>query len=114
MITDAMRAAGQDVAQSFLGSAEDPLPVIVEDGVAKMEDRTAFAGSVATADRLVRNMVKSGVPLSEAVRMMTVNPIKMMGLELKKGELKPGYDADICVFDADISIKAVLCGGKMI
>ncbi|MBE6689862.1 MAG: N-acetylglucosamine-6-phosphate deacetylase [Ruminococcaceae bacterium] len=114
LITDAMRAAGQDVAQSFLGSAEDPLPVIVEDGVAKMEDRTAFAGSVATADRLVRNMVKSGVPLSEAVRMMTVNPIKMMGLDLKKGELKPGYDADICVFDADISIKAVLCGGKMI
>lgn len=114
LITDAMRAAGEDVTQSFLGSAEDPLPVIVEDGVAKMEDRTAFAGSVATADRLVRNMCRAGVPLHEAVSMMTVYPVRMMGLSLKKGELKAGFDADICVFDKDIHIKAVLCGGKPI
>ena len=114
LITDAMRAAGQDVTHSFLGSAEDPLPVIVEDGVAKLEDRTAFAGSVATADRLVRNMVQSGVPLLEAVRMMTVYPLRMMGLSLPKGELKPGCDADICIFDEEIRIKRVLCGGEIV
>lgn len=114
LITDAMRAAGQDVKRSFLGSADDPLPVIVEDGVAKMEDRTAFAGSIATADRLVRNMVKSGVSLPDAVRMMTVNPIKMMGLDVKKGELKQGFDADICVFDGDVRVQKVLCGGRLV
>ncbi len=114
LITDSMRAAGKEVTQSFLGSADDPLPVIVEDGVAKMEDRTAFAGSVATADRLVRNMCQAGVPLQEAVSMMTVYPVRMMGLSLKKGELKAGFDADLCVFDKDINIKTVLCGGKLI
>ena len=114
LITDAMRAAGENVTRSFLGSADDPLPVIVEDGVAKMEDRTAFAGSVATADRLVRNMCRAGVPLHEAVSMMTVYPVRMMGLSLKKGELKAGFDADICVFDKDIHIKTVFCGGKPI
>ena len=110
LITDAMRAAGQDVTESFLGSAEDPLPVIVEDGVAKLTDRSAFAGSVATADVLVRNMVRCGASLSDAVKMVTENPLRMMGLSVKKGKLLPGWDADICVFDENIQIKAVFCG----
>ena len=114
LITDAMRAAGQNVKTSFLGSADDPLDVIVEDGVAKLTDRSAFAGSVATADRLIRNMVKSGVDIPNAVRMMTVNPIKMMGLNVKKGELREGFDADICVFDGDINIKAVYVSGEKV
>lgn len=114
LITDAMRAAGQDVKTSFLGSADDPLDVIVEDGVAKLTDRSAFAGSVATADRLVRNMIKSGVDLPTAIRMMTVNPIKTMGLDVKKGELRKGFDADICVFDKDINVKAVYVLGEKV
>lgn len=113
LVTDAMRAAGQDVLTSFLGSMDDPLPVIVEDGVAKMQDRTAFAGSIATADRLIRNMIYSGVSLVDAVRMMTVNPIEMMGLKLNKGRLIPGFDADICVFDDHINISKVFCMGQM-
>lgn len=113
LITDAMRAAGQDVTHSFLGSAEDPLPVLVEDGVAKMEDRSAFAGSVATADRLVRSMLASGVPLQVAVQMLTENPIRMMGLPLQKGKLALGYDADICIFDAAVSVQWVFCGGQL-
>ena len=114
LITDAMRAAGQNVNESFLGSRDDPLPVIVEDGVAKLTDRSAFGGSVATADRLVRNMVSCGVSLPDAIDMMTVNPLRMMDLNIKKGELKKGYDADICVFDEDIRIKTVFCGGKIV
>ncbi len=113
LITDSMRAAGQNVTKSYLGSMNDPLPVIIEDGVAKLEDRSAFAGSIATADRLIRNMIKIGVPLHNAVKMMTINPVKMMGLDIKKGALLEGYDADICVFDEDINIKKVFCQGKL-
>ncbi|MBE6608805.1 MAG: N-acetylglucosamine-6-phosphate deacetylase [Ruminococcaceae bacterium] len=113
LITDSMRAAGQNVEKSYLGSMHDPLPVIIEDGVAKLEDRSAFAGSIATADRLIRNMIKIGVPLHSAVKMMTVNPIRMMELNVKKGKLLEGYDADICIFDDDINIKKVFCQGKL-
>lgn len=113
LVTDAMRAAGQEVTESFLGSREDPLPVIVEDGVAKLTDRSAFAGSVATGDVLVRNMVCSGVSLPDAVKMITVNPLRMMDLKVKKGRLLPGYDADLCVFDGDIRIRQVICGGEL-
>ena len=114
LITDAMRAAGQDVKESYLGSMDDPLPVVVEDGVAKMLDRKAFAGSVATCDRLVRNMLSAGVSLVDAVAMVTVNPLAMMHLDVKKGKLQPGYDADICIFDPDIQVKTVLCNGKIV
>lgn len=113
LVTDAMRATGQNTESSFLGSAENPLPVIIEDGVAKLPDRSAFAGSIATADRLVRNMVRCGVPLASAVGMMTANPLRMMGLDVKKGKLQKGYDADICVFDKDINIKNVFCNGEL-
>lgn len=112
LITDAMRAAGEESAHSFLGSMDDPLPVVIEDGVAKMLDRTAFAGSIATADRLVRNMWDSGTPLADAVRMVTAYPIDMMHLDVKKGRLRSGYDADLCFFDRDITVHRVFLHGE--
>lgn len=114
LVTDAMRAAGQNVSESYLGSALDPLPVIVEDGVAKLTDRTAFAGSVATADMLIRTMLKIDTPLPIAVKMLTENPIRMMGLNVNKGLLKSGYDADVCIFDADINMNTVLVMGEVV
>ena len=114
LVTDSMRAAGQNVSESFLGSARDPLPVIVEDGVAKLTDRTAFAGSVATADMLLKTMLKIDTPLPVAVKMLTVNPIRMMHLDVNKGLLEPGYDADVCIFDGDINVKYVLAMGNVV
>lgn len=114
LVSDAMRAAGQDVQSSFLGSMDDPTLVIVEDGVAKLPDRTAFAGSIAMSDRLIRNMIRCGVSLTDAVKMMTVNPIAMMGLPLKKGSITPGFDADLCIFDDEINISRVFCMGQLV
>jgi len=114
LVTDAMRAAGEDVTESFLGSHDDPLPVIIEDGVAKLCDRTAFAGSIATCDRLVRTMVQNGTPLPHAVQMMTEFPVRMMRPDLKKGTLAAGYDADVRLFDDSIRVQTVICGGKVV
>ncbi len=58
LCTDAMRGAGMPDGESILGSLANGQKVIIEDGVAKMPDRSAFAGSVATTDRLVRTMVQ--------------------------------------------------------
>lgn len=113
LITDAMRAAGQNVQESILGSGEDAMPVIIEDGVAKLPSREAFAGSIATADRLVRTMVAAGTPLTETVRMASEYPLRMMGIS-GKGTLAPGYDADLCVFDEDIQVSAVFVKGQRI
>ncbi|MBD0377272.1 MAG: N-acetylglucosamine-6-phosphate deacetylase [Flavisolibacter sp.] len=115
LITDAMRAAGIPEGESILGNLKNGLKVIVEDGVAKLPDRTSFAGSVATADRLVRTMVQmAGVPLTEAVRMMTSTPARIMKVDKAKGSLIEGKDADIVLFDEDIDIKLTMIKGRIV
>lgn len=115
LITDAMRAAGMPEGESTLGSLKNGLKVIVEDGVAKLPDRTSFAGSVATFDRLVRNMISlGGVNLREAVRMASTTPARIMGVLDRKGTIQAGKDADIVIFDNDIHIKHTIVGGKLI
>ena len=110
---DSMRCAGQNVTESILGSLENGQRVIIEDDVAKMPDRQAFAGSIALDDRLVRVMVKkAGVPLHEAVRMMTLTPAEILGISAQTGSLAVGKDADLVMFDDDINIREVFVGGK--
>lgn len=115
LVTDSMRAAGMPEGPSILGGLADGQPVIVEDGVAKLLDRSAFAGSVATADRLVRTMVReAGCSIPEAVRMMTENPARVMGIARRKGSILPGKDADIVIFDDDIRVRKTIIAGKTI
>jgi len=115
LITDAMRAAGMQPGESILGSLKDGIKVIVEDGVAKMPDRTAFAGSVATFDRLVRTMITlAEVPLIEAVQMASINPATIMKINDWKGSLEIGKDADIVIFDEDIHIDTTIVNGKVV
>jgi len=115
LITDAMRAAGMPEGDSVLGNLHRGLKVIVEDGVAKLPDRSVFAGSVATADRLVRTMMREGgVSLCEAVRMITATPAAILGLSDRKGVLAPGADADIVIFDKDIRVQATMIKGQLV
>ena len=115
LITDAMRAAGMPEGESVLGNLKTGLKVIVEDGVAKLPDRTSFAGSVATADRLVRTMMKmADVPLIDAVRMITSTPARIMKISERKGSLAEGKDADIIIFDQDINIIKTIVKGRIV
>lgn len=115
LVTDSMRAAGMPEGKSILGSLADGQEVIVEDGVAKLLDRSAFAGSVATTDRLVRTMVQiAGCSVCQAVRMITENPAKVLGIYDRKGSLEPGKDADVVIFNDDIRIARTIIGGNII
>ena len=101
--------------ESILGGLEKGLKVIIEEGVAKLPDRSSFAGSVATADRLVRSMIHlAGVPLPEAVRMLTETPARIAGYIQRKGSLEVGKDADILVFDEHIQIDKTLVEGRLV
>ena len=114
LVTDSMRGAGMPEGDSILGSLTDGQSVIIEDGVAKLPDRSAFAGSVCTADRLIRTMVYTAdVPLVDAVRMATLTPAKVLQLDQQKGKLAPGMDADIAVFDSEIEMYLVMVGGQV-
>jgi len=115
LITDSMRGAGMGPGESILGGLRDGMKVIIEDGVAKLLDRTAFAGSVATTDLLVRNMIRlAGVPLLHAVQMMTTTPAQICRIEDRKGSLTIGKDADIVIFDDNIQIKTTIISGRVV
>jgi N-acetylglucosamine-6-phosphate deacetylase len=115
LVTDSMRGAGMPDGESILGSLDKGQKVIIEDGVAKLPDRTAFAGSVATTDRLVRTMVNiAEVPLVEAVRMMTLTPARMMKIDQQKGSVQKGKDADFVIFDDNINVSYTILEGNVI
>ena len=115
LCTDSMRGAGaKDGEYSILGSLKNGQKVIVEDQVAKVLDRSCFAGSVATSDRLVRTMVTmAGSSIVQAVRMASTVPARLSNAS-GKGIIKPGYDADLVIFDENINILKTIIGGTVV
>ena len=108
-ITDSLAMAASDSTLAF-----DPR-VIVEDGVCKLADRSALAGSVATMDRLVRTAVQQAeIPMEDACRMVSETPAKIMGIYDRKGSLQRGKDADIICFDKDQQLTFVMQCGRVV
>ena len=115
LVTDSMRAAGMPPGHYKLGNIVTGMDTVVEDSVAKLPDRLSFAGSVATADRLVRTMRDlSGATLPAAVAMMSLTPARLIGLDSRKGSIAVGKDADLVVFDEGIHIQLVMARGEII
>ena len=109
LITDSLEIAGTDITEGEMSGT----PFIVEDGVCKLKDRSAFAGSVATADRLIRVMVEEcGFAVAEAAEMLTKVPAEILGVN--KGRIVAGYDADLVVFDENITVADVFVNGEKI
>lgn len=115
LVCDSMRCAGTGQPESELGSRNSGRRVIIEDGVAKLPDRSAFAGSIATDDRLVRVMhEKAGVPLYDCITMMCLTPARIMHMDNRKGSVAPGKDADLVLFDDHVNVRRVLMGGRTV
>lgn len=114
-ITDALACAAP------LTPDADPLEgifdprVILEDGVCKLSDRSALAGSVATMDRLVQTAIqKAEIPMEDVFRMISETPAKIMGIYDRKGSLAKGKDADIICFDKEQRLTFVMQCGQVI
>lgn len=115
LVTDSMRAAGMPAGTYRLGSLTDGQEVLVEDGVAKLPDRTAFAGSVATANILLKTMVEvAGVSPQQAVTMLTATPAQVLGIQDHKGTLAPGKQGDVVVMDKNFQVTQVYVGGTQV
>ena len=101
LITDALRPGG--IGEEGKEYTDCPVPFVIEDGVAKLLDRSAFAGSIATSDILLKTAVKAGCSIADTVKMMTETPAKVMSLDTK-GKIAAGYDACFTVFDDNLDI----------
>lgn len=110
-ITDAMGAAGMGDGRYPLG----PMEVEVTDGVARLVEGGSIAGSTLTLDRALRRAVTvDGLPVETAVRVLSANPARLLGVYDRVGSLEPGKDADLVVLDEDFVLTAVMRRGEWI
>jgi N-acetylglucosamine-6-phosphate deacetylase len=109
-ISDATNGAGLPEGSRYhMGNLEYE----VCDGVGMMLDRSAFAGSTTLLNEMIPVLTEVvGIPLVEAMRMVTLNPARVIGVDNRKGSLEPGKDADIAIFNDDFSAWRVMIGGR--
>lgn len=100
--------------ESYLGAILPENRVILEDGVAKLPDRTSFAGSLAVGDSMVESLCQNyGLDLVTVSRMMSATPAALLGLT-GRGQLRAGYHADIVLLGKDYRTNAVFIDGKRV
>lgn len=111
-ISDATSGAGLPEGSRFrMGQMEYE----VEDGVGMLLDRTAFAGSTTLLNQMIPILTGvTGLPLVEAVRMASLTPARVIGLDRRKGSLEPGKDADLAVFEDDFTVWRTMIGGRWV
>lgn len=114
LVTDALRPAGTDAVESWLGEKIPENRVIIEDGVAKLPDRSSFAGSIATTGMLLKKGITHyGLSIPDTVKMLTETPARILGLT-DRGKLEKGYRADVVIFDTDYQVCGVMLQGELV
>ncbi len=106
LISDGTPATGMPDGKYKLGGID----VTVVNGACRDADGK-LAGSTLTLDRALRNIVALGIPLANAVRMLTLNPATILGIEFKKGALRNGADADILLLNEALQVTRVWTRG---
>jgi N-acetylglucosamine-6-phosphate deacetylase len=109
-VTDAMPATGLPDGTYFMGNVE----AIVENGIARLPDNSAYAGSVTTMDVCVRNGITlMELSLQDSLRMATLSPAEIIGVSDRKGSLEKNKDADILIIDKNVDILKTIIRGKL-
>ncbi|MCC5032765.1 N-acetylglucosamine-6-phosphate deacetylase [Streptomyces sp. WAC 00631] len=110
-ITDAMAAAGKGDGRYPLGGLE----VEVRDGVARLVEGGAIAGSTLTLDTAFRRAVTlGGLPVGHVVRALSENPARLLGVANRVGSLEAGKDADLVILDAEFAVAGVMRRGEWV
>lgn len=110
VVSDATSGAGLPEGARFrMGEMEYE----VRDGVGMLFDRTAFAGSTTLLNQMMPILTEAvGIPPVEAVRMGTLTPARVIGVDDRKGSLEAGKDADIAIFEEDFTAWRTMIAGK--
>jgi len=115
LISDGLAPSAGNIQPGDTYRQKNGVLTIMDDGVMKLPGMQSFAGSIATMSDLVRNMIRlADVPLNEAVQMASYNPAKLIRQHHKKGQIVPGMDADIIIFDENIDVCLTMTNGHIV
>ena len=107
LVTDAMAAAAAPDGQYLLGG----LAVEVEDRVARLRATGSLAGSTLTLDAALRHALEAGIPVVPVIEALTLAPARVLGLSDSFGLVRPGFAADLVLFDHAWQVTSVLADG---
>lgn len=109
LVTDALRPTGQKTGVLMANNEE----VICEDGLFKRKSDGFIAGSALTMIKGVQNLHQMGIPMHDAIRMASSNPVTVISRQIETGTLIPGKDADVVVFDDDFNVMMTFVKGEL-
>ena len=113
LVTDCMRALDMPDGEYLFGPLDGGERVRRADGVGITLDGTALASGVTGLDHAVRTFHRlTGVPLPEVVRMASLTPARVLGLEDEIGSLAAGKRADFVILDRELGVRQVFIGGE--
>jgi N-acetylglucosamine-6-phosphate deacetylase len=113
LVTDAMRALDRPDGEYVFGPLDGGEPVRKLNGVGLTLDGKALASGVMGLDHCLRTFIAAtGVSIPEAVRMATLTPARIAGVETDVGSIEPGKKADFVVTDRDLNVRAVYIDGR--
>ena len=108
LITDAIAAAGSSNATTTLGG----LDVTIADGAARLDDGTLAGSVIVMRDALGTMVERAGVAIESVLPMMTRIPAQSIGIDMRKGSIAPGSDADLLVLDSHLDIVRRIVRGQ--
>jgi N-acetylglucosamine-6-phosphate deacetylase len=106
LISDSLRCAGMPDGDYMLGGQ----PITMKGGKATLTGTDTLAGSSISVLDALRNVVRFGVPLADAVYAATAAPAQAVGLD-DIGEIRVGKRADLVVLDKHLKVQAVYVDG---
>lgn len=110
LVTDCTRGTGMPEGQYPI----DNRTITIKDGIARLPDGT-IAGSILTMERALKNaMAASGLSLSEAWPMTSLNAARNIGVSAQKGSIEVGKDADLVVLGDDLDVQMTIANGIVV
>lgn len=110
LISDSMMATGMEDGEYSLGGQA----VKVRGNLATLVVNGAIAGSATNLMDCMRFAVKkAGIPLEKAVKCVTENPAKSIGVFDRYGSIAKGKYANLVLLDENLDIQQVIMKGKV-
>ncbi len=83
-------------------------------GAARYKDGTLIGTAIGLSQLVARLVQFTHSPIPVAIKTVTENAAKVLGLAKTKGSLAPGKDADLVILDDDLSVHATIVAGRIV